>query len=252
MTDVWSATAGVEGAVGVVLVHGSLDRSAGLLKLSRRLDHRFRVTRYDRRGYGRSRPHDGPFDMDAHVDDLFRVVEACAADRVVVFGHSYGGNVALALVDRHPGVVDGVISYESPHSWQPWWPTDSAGGDAVSWAHDPGEAAERFMRHLLGDERWGRLSSASRAARREEGVAMVAELTDLRRRPPWRAEAVTVPVLAQRGELARDHHRLGTEALAEALPDAAVDVVPGARHFGPNTHADAVAQRVTEFVERVT
>jgi len=33
--------------------------------LSRRLDDGFRVLRYDRRGYGRSAPHDGPFDVEA-------------------------------------------------------------------------------------------------------------------------------------------------------------------------------------------
>ena len=41
-------------AVHIVLVHGSLDRSAGMTKLSRRLEDGFRVARYDRRGYGRS------------------------------------------------------------------------------------------------------------------------------------------------------------------------------------------------------
>ena len=44
---VWSATTGLDDGRHIVLIHGSLDRSAGMLKLSRRLDHEFRVTRYE-------------------------------------------------------------------------------------------------------------------------------------------------------------------------------------------------------------
>ena len=104
---IWSATNGVVGAPHVVLIHGSLDRSAGMLKLSRRLDDSFRVTRFDRRGYGRSNPHPGPFTIGGQVEDLTTVIDdADGAGRpLVLIGHSYGGNVALAFVDRHPGRV---------------------------------------------------------------------------------------------------------------------------------------------------
>lgn len=249
--SVWSATSGAVGAPHVVLIHGSLDRSAGLLKLSRRLDDTYRVTRYDRRGYGRSSPHAGPFTMADQVDDLEAVVAGIdgAADQLVLFGHSYGGNVALAFVDRHPGRVAAVVTYESPLSWEPWWPRDSAGGNAMAWQGEPEEAAERFMRRLIGDDRWDRLPPSTRAARRREGPAMVGELADLRRQAPWRAERIDVPVLVLRGEHAQEHHRLGTDALAGMFTGAAVDTVPGARHFGPNTHPDDVARRIRSFVE---
>ena len=105
--QVWATTTGVPAAVHVVLVHGSLDRSAGMVKLSRRLEDRFRVTRYDRRGYGRSMPHAGPFGMEQQVADLVHVIESApeARSSCVLFGHSYGGNVALAAAERHPVLV---------------------------------------------------------------------------------------------------------------------------------------------------
>jgi len=157
--ELWATTTGVPGAPHVVLVHGSLDRSAGMVKLSRRLEDRFRVTRYDRRGYGRSMPHRGPFDIEAQVDDLVHVITSApdAPQPCVVFGHSYGGNVALATAQRHPASVAGVIVYETPLAWLPWWPGTTAGGDARAWEHDPAGAAERFMRRLIGDARWERL-----------------------------------------------------------------------------------------------
>jgi pimeloyl-ACP methyl ester carboxylesterase len=247
---IWSATTGSASGTGVVLVHGSLDRSAGMLKLSRRLDDTCLVTRYDRRGYGRSIPHPGPFDIDEQVADLEAVVEGVPGQEepLVLVGHSYGGNVALAFADRHPERVAAIVTYESPLSWEPWWPRDSAGGDAMAWKDDPEEAAERFMRRLVGDDRWERLPASTRAARRGEGVAMIGELADLRRRAPWRAERISAPVLVLRGEHAHEHHRLGTAALGELLPDATVRTVDGARHFGPNTHPDSVAAHILEFL----
>lgn len=244
---VWTAAAG-HGADVVVLVHGSMDRSAGLLKLSRRLDDRFRVVRYDRRGYGRSTPHDGPFEMPDQVDDLRQVILEAEPERCVVIGHSYGGNVALSLADHHPDLVDAVVTYESPLSWLPWW-GGSAGSSAMEARDDPAAAAERFMRSLIGDERWERLPSGTRAARRAEGAAMLGELADLRATPPWRPDRVTVPVLVLFGEHGRPHHRRGAEHLADMLPDARLEMVPEAKHFGPNTHPDDVAERVLRFID---
>lgn len=252
--ELWVATAGGRQPLEahIVLVHGALDRSAGLLKLSRRLDGRAVVARYDRRGYGRSRPHDGPFEIAHQVDDLVEVIGRTAPSGVptVVVGHSYGGNVALATADRHPGLIDGIVTYEVPMSWLPWW-SERPGTDALDWGHDPEEAAEQFMRRLIGDARWDRLPAATRRARRAEGVAMIGELSDLRRRPPWSPGRVTVPVACLCGEHARPQHRRGARELAAMLPDARVEVVDGAHHFGPNTHPDEVAGSVLAHVDLV-
>jgi pimeloyl-ACP methyl ester carboxylesterase len=235
---IWREEAGPADSPFVALVHGSMDRSAGLLKLSRRLDDAAHVLRYDRRGYGRSRPHPGPFGIDDHVADL---VGLLAGRPALLFGHSYGGNVALAVADRRPELVTGVVVYETPLSWLDWWPGTTAGGAALATQGSPADAAERFMRRLIGDARWERLPSRTRAARRDEGVAMVGELTDLQSRPAWDAARIDVPVVAMRGEHGAEHHRRAMAFLAGALRDCAVVEATGARHFGPNTHPDAVA-----------
>lgn len=251
VSDVWVAESGAPDSPRIVLVHGSLDRSAGLLKLSRRLDRRYHVVRFDRRGYGRSSEHDGPFDMAGNVDDLVAIVEATGDGPVVLVGHSYGGNVCLAATQRRPDLVAAVAVFESPQSWEPWWSGRSAGSHALAAGDDDADAAERFMRRLIGDARWERLPPATRAARRAEGRAMVAELADLRLRRPWDADKIRVPVLVMYGEHGQPHHRDGAHRLVAALPDAAVHEVAGAHHFGPNTHPDAVAALLTGFVAGV-
>lgn len=225
-----------------------MDRSAGLLRLSRCLDHAFRMLRYDRRGYGRSVSIPGPFDVDHQVSDL---VGQLGGRRALVFGHSYGGNIALATAARHPELVVAVAVYETPLSWLDWWPGTTAGADAIATRGDPADAAERFVRRLITDARWEKLPPSTRAARRSEGPAMVGELVDLRDRAPWTASAVTAPVVALYGERGAAHHRSATEYLASELPDCHVVAVAEARHFGPNTHPEAVAAAICELASRV-
>lgn len=229
---------GPEGAPLVALVHGSMDRMAGFAKLARRLEVDHRVLRYDRRGYAQSLDVGPPFTIERHALDLIDLLDGRPA---VVVGHSLGGNVALAAAERAPSLVRAVVLYESPFSWQPWWPTATAGGAAVD--GDPADAAERFLRRMIGDALWERLPEATRSARRAEGEVLVGELTDLRSAAPWRPEGITVPVIASYGELGHEHHKLGQRWLSDTLGCPLVEV-PGARHNAHSTHPDALADLV--------
>jgi pimeloyl-ACP methyl ester carboxylesterase len=166
---------GADSDVSVVLIHGSLDRAAGMARVARAIGSRAKVIRYDRRGYGRSWPHDGPFSVADQVEDLRAVL---GGRRAVLVGHSYGGNVALAGAAALGHQVTGVSTYETPLSWMDWWPGDSAG--AASIEAGPDVAAERFLVRLVGQSVWDRLPERTRAARRREGVALVGELSSLR------------------------------------------------------------------------
>jgi len=247
--DIWSEEAGPVDGPLVAIVHGSMDRSAGMLKLSRRLDTTHRVLRYDRRGYGRSHPHPGPFDMDGQVADLLGLLQG---RRAVLVGHSYGGNVALATAARHPDLVAGVVVYESPLSWMPWWPSTTARTLADAEEVGPGETAERFMRRLIGDRRWEELPERTRQVRRDEGEALIGELGDLRARAPWAADDVTMPVVVGFGDRGAPHHQDGMTRLAGLLPDARLVTLAGAGHGAPQTHPDAVVETmVRPLLERV-
>jgi len=249
--QVWSETAGDPRSPLIAVVHGSMDRSAGLLRLSRRLEGDQRVLRYDRRGYGRSTDVGPPWTAETNIDDLERLLVDSSAAPATVFGHSYGGNVALGLAARRPDLVRAVIVYETPLSWLSWWPQDSAGAAAMA-QEDSGDAAEAFMRRLVGDAVWERLPASKRAERRSEGRAMVAELADLRRSAPWAASRIGVPVLALCGEDARPHHRRAMQGLGDTIADCRSVMIAGAGHAGPHTHADAVGVTVESFLRAVS
>ena len=131
----------------LILVHGSMDRQGAFARLCRSLPDIGCVT-YDRRGYARSRDLVGPFDVLAHTSDLVQVLEACRSEgrRSAVVGHSFGGVVALAAASQRPDLVDGLVVYESPMSWEPWWSRNSGGAAALQSADRPELAAENFLR----------------------------------------------------------------------------------------------------------
>ncbi|MEX2292531.1 MAG: alpha/beta fold hydrolase [Acidimicrobiales bacterium] len=234
----------------VVIVHGSLDRSAAFTRVQRHLNG-LRVVRYDRRGYGRSL-HLGPAtSFTAQVDDLAVVV---GGRRAVIVGHSFGGVIALAFAQRHPDLATAVVAYEAPMAWTSWWPSATAGSAAMSFESSAEDAAERFMRRMIGDERWEALPERTRHQRRAEGPALVAELRSVRdaKTPPYDAAEILVPVLSAHGTESLPHHRQTAVALADAVPDGVLRVVDGAGHAVHLTHPAGLAELARRAVARVT
>lgn len=238
----WS---GSVGSPKVVLIHGSLDRMAGMARVSREIDSYAHVLRYDRRGYGKSWPHSGPFTVADQVADL---VDLLDGQRAVLVGHSYGGNVALACAATHPELVIAVSTYETPLSWLPWWPGSTAGAASMDGALT--DAAERFMRRLIGDDRWEELPDKTKEQRRREGVALVGELRALRQEAPWNPDAIGCPVVCGHGEFARDHHKLSASWMSEQINGARKVVLPGAAHDAPTRHAESFSREL--ILEHVT
>lgn len=209
----------------VVLVHGAMDRSGGMLRVRRLLHRDHRIVRYDRRGYGRSKLAPPSTDFDEQVDDLVEVLDGRPA---VLGAHSFGGIVALAVAARHPSLVRSVVAYETPIMWAPWWRRTTP--DELD--EHPEDAAEWFMRRMIGDTMWDRLPRSMREDRRSEGRALIAELRSVvpPAPTPYVASSLTVPVLAAHGSRARSHHRRAATELAAEAPLGSLHVVEGADH----------------------
>lgn len=103
-------------SVPIVLLHDSL----GSVELWRDLPARLAtatrrpVIAYDRLGFGRSDPHPGPqplsfVDAEAQTG-LAAVRAALGIDRMVLFGHSVGGGLAIAAAAQLPDATAAVIA----------------------------------------------------------------------------------------------------------------------------------------------
>ena len=234
-----------EDAPTVVLVHGSMDRAAGFARVARHLRD-LHVVRYDRRGYAHSIGAGEPVGFPGHVDDLLAIVGDGPA---VVAGHSFGGAVALAAATRRPDAVPAVVAFEAPLSWRPWWPPSSAGSSALS-AGGEEEAAERFLRRMIGDDRWERLPERTRKERRAEGPALMAEMRSMRSGPAYDPGAVPVPVVVGLGTESVPHLQRAARELAAEVPDAELVEVEGAPHGAHLSHPTAFAGLVRRALAR--
>jgi pimeloyl-ACP methyl ester carboxylesterase len=67
------------------------------------------VVTVDLRGHGRSSKVDGPYDVVTVAEDLAALIGSLGLDRPVVAGQSWGGNVAVELAARHPGLTRGIV-----------------------------------------------------------------------------------------------------------------------------------------------
>jgi pimeloyl-ACP methyl ester carboxylesterase len=234
----------------VVLVHGSLDRASSFARVIRRLDDLHTVA-YDRRGYDRSR-HLVPVHetLGGHVDDLLAVIDGRPA---VVVGHSYGGDIALgaALHPDGPGSILAVAAFEPPMPWLGTWATRPRPARPPHEDEDPGLAAERFFRRMVGDSAWDRLTDETREARRADGAALAAELAAIRTsEPPFDVTTLAVPVVFGRGSTTLPHHREAADWLLAHVPGAELIEIEGAAHGAHLTHPDAFSRFVRAALAR--
>ncbi|WP_210530403.1 alpha/beta fold hydrolase [Rubellimicrobium arenae] len=96
----------------LVLLHGNGGMiqdflSSGLVDEAAK---RHRVIVFDRPGYGYSdRPRGRLWTPDAQADLLAAALRQLGAEPATVLGHSWAGAVAVAMADRHPGLVSALV-----------------------------------------------------------------------------------------------------------------------------------------------
>jgi pimeloyl-ACP methyl ester carboxylesterase len=93
----------------LVLVHGGLGSSAMWQPLLPHLVEDFRVITPDSRGHGRSTNPAGQLSYPLLADDMAALIRALDLEQPVVGGWSDGGQVALELGARHPGIAAALI-----------------------------------------------------------------------------------------------------------------------------------------------
>lgn len=99
---------------------------------------RYRVVRYDSRGFGKST---GFADESVEPLDLLVLLEALGIDRAYIVGHSRGGGIALRFAAAYPQRVSGLVLYGSaPPADFPYPP-----GSGELWASLPGVAKQHGL-----------------------------------------------------------------------------------------------------------
>jgi pimeloyl-ACP methyl ester carboxylesterase/uncharacterized membrane protein YbhN (UPF0104 family) len=255
------------GAHELVLLHGQPGSAADWLQVARRLPAQLHAVAPDRPGYGSSRLRAGGFAANAQavLDDL----DSRGIERAVLVGHSYGGGVALSAASLAPHRVEAVVLLASVgpgcvNRWDRLLAAPLVGSlcALVAWRLTPWIARVRLAqmgwrrgRPPRPDEHvnwqvWGEAGRQHTPLWRTfltEQRALLRELGELERAIPSVQRPVLLLADPQDALVPVDTGRW----LVSALPDARLQLVPGAGHHLPRRAPDAVADAIVAFLTAV-
>ncbi|MFC8538556.1 alpha/beta fold hydrolase [Streptomyces sp. NPDC057249] len=242
--------------VTVVLVHGwGASRRVWSTVADRLIRLGHRVVSYDLRGHGASSQGAEPFGITRLGADLAAVLAHVEAPDAVVVGHSGGGFAALSYAaseDRNAGALSGLVllataahDQETPDS-EVRMMGSALFQRAVS---RPALGRKLLGQNMLGPKADRQLSEVNRQMFAAAGPAVRAEAFRSSRGMDLREAlvSVTVPavVLAGTGDKVIAP-KLG-RVVAEALPRARFEEVPGVGHMLPLEAPQTVVGAVSEL-----
>jgi len=251
---------------GVIVVGGALRSGDDYVAFAEGLADSYTVHVVDRRGRGLSGPLGENYSISRECEDLAAVAAATGAARL--FGHSYGGLVALQAAARGD-VFDQVAVYEPAVSVGGSIPTDWLDGYAELLAR--GDTRGAFAHFVRGAGHGGALTRLPTwyvrrilrlAVRGSRWAAMepllqanLVEHREVARRDGLDSYAtVSARVLLLAGSRSPRRQTRALQQLERRLPQASLEIMRGLDHLAPDEKAPhQVAARVaTEFAaERV-
>jgi pimeloyl-ACP methyl ester carboxylesterase len=252
---------------GLLVLGGAWRTGQDYLPLARALAPAFTVHVIDRRGRGGSGPQGADYSIERELEDLFAVQAHTGA--TAVFGHSYGGLVALEAARRSTVFAD-VVVYEPgvsiagsiPLGWLARYRELLAAGDRrgafaamVRGAGGAPPALERMplwyvklmVRLFVRPHRWQQMDPLLEAALIEH--EQVAALDD---DSAERYRSVAAHVVLLGGGTSRSRFTTTLfDQLATVIPECATELIEGLDHLAPDEKApDLVAERVRHHLPR--
>jgi pimeloyl-ACP methyl ester carboxylesterase len=221
----------------------------------------FRVIRPIRPGYGRSPAPPDRASIAAHARRCGALLRGLGVTRAHWVGHSSSCCIGLQLALDDPGLVASLILFEpaKPSGKQREAAASSYVGPALAAAAqgDVAGAFEVFTRGVGGDgyrevlrARLG--DDGLAAAERESAYFFADELPAVAAWSfgPAEAARVAAPALLLCGAESRPWFHENVTILAEMLPDARTQTLPGLDHLAPLTHPAELAATIGDFVSQ--
>ncbi len=250
---------------GLVVLGGAWRTARDYLSFARAPTSSFMVHLVDRRGRGGSGPQGENYSIVRELEDLSAVREQTEA--TIVFGHSYGGLVALEAA-RRSTVFSDVVVYEPavalagsiPLSWIARYRELLAAGDRrgafaamVREAGAAPPALERMplwyvklvLRLFIKEDEWRRIDRLL-----ETGLAEHQQVAALDEPTGDRYETVASRVILLGGGKTRPQFTTALfNQLTATIPNCTAEVIAGLDHLAPDDKAPGlVADRVSQHL----
>jgi 3-oxoadipate enol-lactonase len=225
--------------------------------LAATLAPRHEVLRYDHRGHGGSAVPTGPYRMDDLVDDAARVIREWGVGPVTWIGLSLGGMVGQGLAIRHPELVRALVLANTtaryPEAAQAAWAQRIAAVEQGGLEAIADMVMERYFHAGFRRERPQALA-AFRAALLRTSAAGYAATCHAVREVDWldRLPQVRCPTLVIAGALDVGAPVAMSQAIAERIPGAKLEVLADASHLSVAEQPQQFAALVEGFVSGTT
>jgi pimeloyl-ACP methyl ester carboxylesterase len=248
--DRWPAAAPT-----VVMLHSGVTDRRSWYAVADALTDVVDVIAYDRRGYGTTDVGELEFQ---HIEDLRTVIDLLATGPVVLVGNSMGGRIALDFALSHPDLVTGLVLLAPAVSGAPE-PTDLDAATLVlderldrAWADEDKTEVVRLEAWLWLDGPTGaegRVSGPARRLAEDMNRVIVGRDEDEGAGDAgldaWsRLEEIDVPALVGCGDLDVPFLVDQSRRLAERLPNARFELLPGVAHLPGLEQPELVAALV--------
>jgi pimeloyl-ACP methyl ester carboxylesterase len=243
-----------------VLLHAFPLSSAMWLPQREGLAGRFRVITPDLRGFGGSLLGKDEPSIDAMADDVDRLLQSKGLARAVIGGLSMGGYVAMALCRRHPERVQGLVLADTKATADPEPARENRLRIAARLEMDGSTAVlvEEVLPHLVGPTTirqramiYGRVRGLVQATPPQAAAwaqrAMAGRPDSFGTLRETRAPALVV--VGSEDTLATE---ADARAMAEALPNAELLVIPRAGHLSAIEQPELFNQAVAEFLSALS
>ena len=218
------------------------------------LADRYRVLRYDARGFGRSDPPESP-DF-RHADDLHALLEHLETPAAHVVGLSMGGRIALQHALLYPEATRSLVLVDSALDGFEWSAEWAAAQDAIEECaqRDGLQAAKKmWLEDSLFAPAREDPALAARLARMIDEYSGWSWLNDTPRGidPPGgrRLRDVRAPTLVIVGERDLPDFLRAADLLAEGIPSARKAVMPGVGHMSNMEDAAAFNTLLLRFLQ---
>jgi N-formylmaleamate deformylase len=240
----------------VILSHGLTDNGACWTRIARALASDYDVVMPDARGHGQSEAPEHGYRTEDRAADLIGLIEQLQLDRLVLIGHSMGGESSAMAAAQAPHLARAVILED---------PAFSAGGTSnqnvgVEWAQRLKEEQAMTLEELAN---YGRVTRPTWTPDTFEFWAQAKHQVNLKvfnwfgepQRTPWQefVSQIAAPTLLITGEPARG--AIITEQMAqefvELCPQGKVTRILDAGHCVRYERPDAYLAAVRSFLHEV-
>jgi pimeloyl-ACP methyl ester carboxylesterase len=249
----------------IVLCHGGSAHCHWWDAVAPQLTQFGRVLALDFRGHGRSE-WTSSYGLAAYLEDLTGFIEDHLRKRVVLVGHSMGGEIAIRVAVQSPQLLDALVVVDASPAGLPlttrliWrWKRRKQSGLRPEFP-----TSEALVKRFRLSPPGHNLTGAELAALALKGAEQLPggnwafrldpktrKLSPGWRMPRCRIEDIRLPVLIIRGE----HSRLVSERQARVMqrriPGSRLQVVPSAHHHVSLDNPAATAMAIGEFIVRL-